>query len=171
MSVAAIMMNQTNKPAVKADDYFTPKSAWNDIKHLIPEGVIWEPFYGDGQSGRDLTELGFKVIHNEGEDFFEQDPKGSLCLSNPPFSLTRQVLGRLVEMEMPFILIMPTSKMNTQYFRALFKDDKRFQIIIPKKRIHFISPEMKETGKKSSCYFDCYYYCWKINLPEGINWL
>ena len=61
------------KTFLKYDDYMTPKSAWENIKHFIPSNkVIWEPFYGDGKSGEYLKELGFDVIHEE-IDFFENN--------------------------------------------------------------------------------------------------
>ena len=51
----------------------TPKYAWENIKQFIPtDKIIWEAFYGDGESGNYLTELGFNVIH-EPIDFFEND--------------------------------------------------------------------------------------------------
>lgn len=151
----------------KNDNYFTPKYVWEDIIHFLPRNqMIWEPFYGDGQSGADLRDLGFEVIHND-EDFFEHE-HGDFCLSNPPFSLIPKILERLVKIDKPFILVMPCAKLNTQYFRKIFKGDDDLQLIIPKKRIHFICPGSE---KKSSCFFDCNYYCWKMNLPKGINWL
>jgi len=34
------------KTFLKHDSYMTPKSAWDNIKHLIPKDkVIWEAFY------------------------------------------------------------------------------------------------------------------------------
>ena len=67
------------------DDYMTPKSAWENIKDFIPKDKeIWEAFYGDGESGKYLTDLGFKTIH-ENIDFFEND-KGEIVVSNPPFA-------------------------------------------------------------------------------------
>ena len=61
----------------KVDNYMTPKSAWEQIKHLIPNNkVIWEPFYGDGKSGEYLKELGFNVIHEDivSGDFYFIEP-------------------------------------------------------------------------------------------------
>ena len=85
----------------KHDDYMTPKTAWEDIQNYIPKDkTIWEPFYGDGQSGRDLRELGFNVIH-EPLDFFEND-LGEIIISNPPFSKSSEVLTRLKELGKPF---------------------------------------------------------------------
>jgi hypothetical protein len=68
---------------------------------------------------------------------------------------------------------MPSSKINTSYFRDFFGGDKKLQIIIPRKRIHFdklINGE-KPVNYKSVCNFDCFYYCYKINLKNDITWL
>lgn len=161
------------KTFMKHDDYMTPKYAWEHIKDYIPtDKVIWEAFYGDGDSGKYLTELGFTTIH-EPIDFFESD-RGDIIVSNPPFSKSKEVLTRLKELNKPFIIIFPSSKINTQYMRGLFKDTPdKMQIIIPRKRIHFIK---KINGKtpdkwKNACNFDCFYYCWKMNLPRDIIWL
>ena len=166
------MANFTNETFVKHDDYMTPLSAWEDIKDYIPNKKIWEAFYGDGESGKHLTNLGFNTIHEE-IDFFKND-RGELVVSNPPFTKIPQVLERLVKLNKPFILIMPSSKINTQYFRKLFCKDK-IQIIIPKKRIQFVKINQdgtKENDKKNMrCNFDCFYYCWKIGLENDITWL
>jgi len=158
---------------LKHDDYMTPKSAWENIQHLIPKDkVIWEAFYGDGESGKHLTELGFKVIHEE-IDFFESD-EGDIIVSNPPFSQSKEVIKRLKELGKPFIIIMPSQKINTSYFREFQNDNPSpIQIIIPRKRIHFqkqidgVVPE----NWKNACFFDCFYYCWKIGLDRDITWL
>ena len=163
------------KTFTKHDDYMTPKSAWENIKQFIPQDkIIWEAFYGDGISGTILKDMGFNTIH-EDIDFFEND-KGEIVVSNPPFTKVPEVLARLKELEKPFILIMPSSKINTQYFRKLFsKAEEPIQIIIPRKRIQFIkidSKGKKETDKKNmKCNFDCFYYCYKMNLEKDIIWL
>ena len=157
----------------KHDDYMTPNSAWDDIKQFIPKDkVIWEAFYGNGNSGEHLKKLGFNVIH-EPIDFFEND-MGDLVVSNPPFSKAPAILKRLVELDKPFILILPSPKLNTQYFRNLFADNENpIQIIIPKKRIHFEKKVEGETpeGWRNACYFDCFYYCWKIGLDNDLTFI
>jgi hypothetical protein len=161
------------KTFLKHDDYMTPFSAWENIKDYIPKDkLIWEAFYGDGKSGSYLKELGFNVFH-EPIDFFEND-KGDIVVSNPPFSKVPEIITRLKELNKPFILIMPSPKINTQYFRKLFSNtDDPIQLIIPRKRIHF---EKQIDGKipdnwKSDCNFDCFYYCWKMGLERDIIWL
>ena len=158
------------KTFIKHDDYMTPKIAWDSIKHIIPKDrVIWEAFYGDGKSGEYLNELGFNVIHLP-VDFFTNN-LGDIIVSNPPFSLTKDIMGRLLELDKPFILLLPASKLTTSYIR-LWKD-KGLQIIIPRKRIHFsklVNGEIPK-GWKNACNFDCFYYCYKMYLPHQINWL
>tara|TARA_Y100000593_G_C4119884_1_gene242125 strand:- start:18 stop:530 length:513 start_codon:yes stop_codon:yes gene_type:complete len=158
----------------KHDDYMTPKYAWENIKQFIPKDkVIWEAFTGDGASGQYLKEItNCEVIH-DGEDFFA-GKKGDIIISNPPFSKSKEVMTKMVEYDMPFILIMPSSKINTQYFRNLFsKHEDKIQIIIPRKRIHFkkLIDGKPPEGWKDRCNFDCFYYCWKMNLPRDIIWL
>ena len=158
----------------KHDDYMTPKYAWENIQQYIPKDkIIWEPFMGDGESADHLRELGCQdVIHND-NDFFQSN-EGEVIITNPPFSKTKTIMPRLKELDKPFILIMPCSKLTTQYVRETYKDcDPPLQIIIPRKRIQFIKlvdgviPETQE----NKCNFDCFYYTYKMNLPRDIVWL
>ena len=146
------MVNFSTTSQKKHDDYMTPKYAWENIKHLIPtDKIIWEAFYGDGKSGKDLMELGFEVIH-EPIDFFEND-LGDIIVSNPPFSKSKEVLTRLKQLDKPFILILPTQKLNTLYIRGL---NTELQIIIPRKRINFLKliDGQPVEGYKNQCSFD-----------------
>ena len=155
------------------DDYMTPKHAWEDILHLIPKNkIVWESFYGDGKSGEYLKELGLNTIH-EPIDFFDDStlPIYDISITNPPFKKCKQVMNRYLELDKPFIIILPSSKINTQYFKPW--KNKGLQIIIPNKRIHFTKLINGEVpiNYKSSCNFDCFYYFYKINLENDITWL
>ena len=171
------MAGFSTKLFIKHDDYMTPKSAWENIQHLIPKDKkIWESFYGDGKSGDDLKSLGFNVIHKP-IDFFDDEslPEYDILISNPPFSKSKAVVQRLKELGKPFIIIMPSPKICTSYFRETFKDEKEnpLQIIIPRKRIQFkkLVDGKIPIGYKSDCNFDCFYYCWKMKLERDITWL
>ena len=151
------------KTFLKHDDYMTPKSAWKNIKQYIPKDkIIWEAFYGNGLSGYYLRELGFEVIHDP-VDFFENN-LGDVIVSHPPLYKTKDILDRLHELDKSFILLLPSDKINTQYFR---KWKNKIQIIIPRRRIHFIKNGIQT--KRSN--FDCLYFCYKMNLPSDIVWL
>tara|TARA_R110000764_G_C10779000_1_gene355914 strand:- start:30 stop:521 length:492 start_codon:yes stop_codon:yes gene_type:complete len=156
------------KTFLKHDDYMTPKYAWENIQEYIPKDrVIWEAFFGDGTSGQYLEELGYNVIHND-NDFFESN-EGDIVVSNPPFSKSKDIINRLKELDKPFVLIMPITKLITSYFRENFKDtEDHLQIIIPRKRIQFVKNGNEIQNK---CNFDCFYYCYKMNLPRDIIWL
>ena len=159
------------KTFIKHDDYMTPRYAWDNIKHLIPKDkVIWEAFYGDGKSGQYLKDLSFNVIH-EPIDFFDNN-LGDIIVSNIPFSKSKEILKRLKELDKPFILILPSSKINTQYIREYYKDTN-LQIIIPRKRIHFekLVNGKKPENWKNACNFDCFYYCYKMGFEKDIIWL
>lgn len=163
----------------KHDTYVTPDYAWKNIKNYIPkDAVIWEAFYAPGgESGQILTDMGYTTIHNPYPeyDFFKYEPEHyTHIISNPPFSISKQVLKRLKELNKPFIMLMPSAKLNTGYFRELFQDSEEpIQVIIPRKRIHFKKLVNGEPVKnwKNACCFDCFYYCYKMNLPRDIVWL
>jgi hypothetical protein len=161
-----------SKTFKKHDDYMTPKHAWEDIKHFIPKDkIIWEAFYGDGNSGNYIKELGFNVINEERDFYTEQPNEWDIIVSNPPFSKSKDILKQLLIYDKPFILIMPSSKINTSYFREW--KDKGLQIIIPRKRIHFkkLVDGKPVEGWKNACNFDCFYYTYKMNLSKDIIWL
>jgi hypothetical protein len=162
------MAGFTTKTFLKYDDYMTPKNAWEAIQHIIPKDkMIWEAFYGDGNSGKYLEELGFNVIHKN-IDFFDSN-EGDIVVSNPPFTKKKEIIERLVTLDKPFILIMPCSTLVCSYVRNTLKND--VQIIIPRKRIQFaklVNGTLQCGGK---CNFDCFYYCYKMNLERDINYL
>tara|TARA_R100000541_G_C1873560_1_gene81255 strand:+ start:17 stop:523 length:507 start_codon:yes stop_codon:yes gene_type:complete len=157
----------------KHNDFMTPSYVWEQINDYIPKDkVIWEPFYGDGESGKDLTNLGCSEVIHEQEDFFENN-KGEVVVSNPPFTIKKEIIQRLVELDKPFILIMPVSTMCYKYSRVL---KNHIQIIIPPKRIKFkrydkATQTIYKEWEKHSAAFDCVYYCYKMNLPQDIIWL
>lgn len=160
----------------KHDDYMTPLSAWNAINHFLPTGkIIWEPFFGDGTSGKNLMKLGHRVVHQK-KDFFKYEPEYDLIVTNPPYSLVKDIMPRLLELDKPFVLLMPSSKITTNYMRDW--SHKGLQIIIPRKRIQFIKCTVNRFGRiepnpvqDNKCNFDCFYYCYKMNLPTDIVWL
>lgn len=140
------------------DNCTTPLEIWKDVLPYIPKDKkVWCPFYYKGE--HKLREL-IDIIHND-EDFFEVN-RGDIVVDNPPFSIKKQVLQRLLDLDKPFIMVMPVSTICYKYFKP-FKD--KIQIIVPNRRYNFY-PEGKSTPS-----FDCLWYCYKVNLKQDIIFL
>ena len=163
----------------KCDSYMTPKSAWENVKHLIPTNkIIWESAYGDGSSGKHLQELlpNNTIIHRNIDYFIEEPTEWDLQITNIPFSKKKEWITRGVELNKPFMIIMPCSALTTLWFRSIIlslENQNDLQIIIPRKRIHFVKKTngIIPSNWRSSCNFDCFYYCYKFNLDKSMNWL
>tara|TARA_R110002153_G_scaffold136230_2_gene286084 strand:- start:3703 stop:4203 length:501 start_codon:yes stop_codon:yes gene_type:complete len=148
------------------NDWNTPKYAFDDIQHLIPKDkIIWEAFYGDGQSGKYLQELGFTTEHHD-IDFYD-DPvfDYDIIVSNPPYDSKPKVFKRLAEINKPFMLLLPVSTITKQFLKKYFKD--QIQIVIPSKRIHFV----KAGIQSKTAWFDTCWLCYGLNLEKDITFL
>ena len=153
------------------DEYYTPLEAWRNIFNYLPRDKIYlEPFYGDGSGVDNLRSLGLEVVSenvdfNEAIDNFNYD----IIISNPAFStnIFKSFLKKLYEIDKPFIIIIPISKISTKYFQNYFKN--KVQIIIPKSRINFNSKD--QDNKKSNPSFASIYVAYRMQLENNITWL
>ena len=76
-------MNYTNEHFKENDHWGTPKSAWQSLQHLRPPGItLFDPFYYDGQSGKDMKEVfpKNKIIHEEGIIFSDKFSGSSILI-------------------------------------------------------------------------------------------
>lgn len=164
-------MNQTLK-LLNTDniEYYTPNWVWDCLKPYIPPNKqIWECFRNEDikstQSAEYLRELGFDVI-NPLCDFFKND-YGDIVISNPPYNIKKEVLFRLIEINKPFMLILPNIILNTLYFIELAKQHDELQIIILPKRVDFIKP----SNTKSKSTFHTLVICYKCHLKDRITFI
>lgn len=95
-----------------SDEYYTEIISWVRFIHTykLVGRQVFEPFYGDGTSTRELAQL-VDVVGVPHGRFFDiyQRPEfaGMLVLSNPPFSFKWQVIITLLEERRDFALILP----------------------------------------------------------------
>jgi hypothetical protein len=61
--------------------------------------------------------------------------------------------------------------LTTQYIRQLFSGEQIQVVIPPHRRIQFGKMADGSAMWEGKCNFDCFYYCWKMNLPNDIIWL
>ena len=163
--------NDKSQTSKATDNYMTPYSAWESISRYIDRSaVIWDPFYGNGDSKVHFEKLGYRNIIHKNECFFKSSyPEADIIVSNPPFSILQPVLKKLREINKPFILLLHNRTMSTQYFQTIFGDVlDQFTFLIPAKRINFVSTE---NANQSNCSFDCFYYCYKMNFQKQIIFL
>ena len=157
-------MSFTNN--ISTDNYTTDKRGWEMIKDYLPtDKKIWCPFYCDGKQKEYFTEMGYDIIH-EDEDFFKND-KGDIIIDNPPYSKMKEGAERLLLLNKPFILVLPTRYFGIKYFMDKFKN--HIQIIIPNKR-----PTFTKLGENSTGYTPpggTYYFCYKMNLEKDLNFI
>ena len=157
------------------DEWYTPRDVWQPLaENFIPKDkVLWEPFLGDGKSTEHLRSFGFEVISTD-EDFFECN-YGDIVVTNPPFSKTEKVLKRLVELQKPFILILPDHKLGAKYMNKVFLGDPfGLDLLIPGDRIEYIrkQDETDKEGTRLRVPFNSIFDCWKIpTVPKGMTFL
>jgi len=112
------------------DEYYTRMKAWEDIQGFIPsEKVLYEAFMLNSLSSSPLylQELGFNVDWDTSHDFFQQEKReNAVVVSNCPFSLKKEVLQHLKQIDQPFILIISSTVLNTKYFLETFGNDNEF---------------------------------------------
>jgi len=147
-------------------EYYTPEWVWDCIAPYIPKDkIIWECFRsnneGSTKSADYLRKLGFNVV-NPLVDFFDNN-LGDIVISNPPFNRKKEVLLRLIELDKPFLLILPNIILNTLYFIELAKKNPNIQIGILPRRIDFI----KQDKSKSTSTFHTLVIGYKI-LPDRL---
>ena len=117
--------------------------------------------------------MGFNVEWSKNDDFFQQENhENSVVVSNCPFSLKKEVLHHLKQINQPFILIISSTVLNTKYFLETFGDDERIQLIIKSTKIHYDRyVDGKFVDIKDNTSFYSLYLCWQIGLDKSINFI
>ena len=142
------------------DDYYTPISAWKQIKPFIDKkgyNKIFECFLlnSNEQSKRNLETLGYEVIGDKTVDFLDKSTWSEemlnkdygLILSNPPFeriksykqrteNLKYKCIKQLVDNDKPFIILMNSTNMFQKWFKEIV-ENKDVKFIFPSKKINY----------------------------------
>lgn len=158
--------NKTAPPS----DWNTPDDAWDAILPFFPKDkTVWLPFYNDGYAGDYLADKGHSVIHRD-EDFWVSN-HGECVIDNPPYKVKGivkvklKIMERLIKLNKPFCLLMPTTTIQTKYFKELSDTHGRFQLIIPSGKIDFVN-NYKQNAK---CLFYTLWVCWGMGFDSDVN--
>jgi len=155
------------------DECYTPENA---IIPLIPflkkEEMIWDCAFGTGMLANHFNKFGFNVVGIQDYNFLKEDSdkiaKFDIIITNPPYSVKDLFLERAFKIGKPFAFLLPLTTLEGIKRGNMFKD-KNIQIIIPNRRINFANPNGRKN--KSSCWFATAWFCWKLNLPEQLNFI
>ncbi len=161
------VINHRNEKST--DLYGTPKEAVDMLLPYIPKkGKIWECCNGYGAISGRLKEKGFRVIVSDKEkDALTYQPKNwDILITNPPYSLKTEFLGRCRDLGKPFALLMPSDLVGVKKVEIL--DDVDLQLIIPDRRIRFHRFDNGKITEAPSPNLGAIWYCGRMNLPKDM---
>ena len=153
----------------RSDEFQTPEYA---IKPLLPflkkDMLIWECAWGGGSLAKHLRNKGFEVIGEKVKDFLNINTRFyfDIIITNPPYSVKDKFLEKAFKLEKPFAFLMPLTALEGLKRGELFRKNG-IQLIIPNRRINFETP----SGKGGGAWFQTAWFCWKMNLPNQLNFV
>ena len=154
----------------KFDKINTPPEALDYIEKYLNKNLIyWEFCYGDGFLAKELEKRGFKVVGNKDIDSLKEEVKCDFIITNVPFSNNKDFIERAIKLNKPFALLIRLEHLGGVRAFSLLKD-LNFQIIIPKKRINYITPKMLRGEKVGGSQFHSIWITRGIKLPKQINY-
>lgn len=150
-----------------SDEFQTPEVAIRCLlPYLKPEWHIWECAWGGGSLARHLEHAGYMIYGDANWDFLTSEVsswKFDCIVTNPPYTLKDKFLAHCYELGNPFALLMPLSALEGKKRGAMYREHG-IQLLIPNKRINFITP----TGEGSGSWFQTAWFTWKLNLPKDL---
>ena len=154
------------------DEIYSPPEALNTLLPFIKtEWIILEAAYGEGHLANNLFDCGYNVIGYKSFDFLKSNVIDGydIIVTNPPYSLKTKFIKKCYDIGKPFALLLPLTALEGKERGALY-DKYGIELLIPNKRINFITPKYKD-GKNSSSWFQTAWFCWKLNLPQQLNFI
>lgn len=136
--------------SIHGDEYFTRREDSEIIAdHILKIPLkVWLPFNDTNSVWKHvLTEKGYEVVCTEGDFFTTEPPEGVQCIiSNPPFSLKKEVMNRIKRLNIRFALILPFQWLNDGV-----PLEYGHQIMFFRQRMHFDTPEGIYNKPRSNC--------------------
>lgn len=159
------------------DEFYTPLYAIRPIiKYIRPGSTIWCPFdTEDSLFVKELRRVGHTVVatsllNGEDQDFFflaDFDPPDcDYIISNPPYSMKGEVLGKLFEIGRPFAMLVGVVGLFESRKRFEMFRNNDFEIMYFNKRIAYFKDYADEKPSLNPP-FSSVYLCHNI-LPKQI---
>lgn len=119
---------------------------------------------------KELQKNNLKVVgKKEINCLYEEPDNWDIFITNPPFNGNKKFFRRAIELQKPFALLMRLEHLGGVEAYNILKDYD-FQIIIPEKRINFITPKILEGKKTGGSPFHSIWITHGLCLPKQINY-
>jgi len=147
------------------NDMYTPPGALSSIcEYLDEDKVYWEACYGKGHLARALVDRGFNVVGDEDMDCLTREPENwDILITNPPFNGNKKFIERAIKLGKPFIFLLRLEHLGGVKACELLKG-LDFKVIIPEKRINYITPKMLKGEKVGGSPFHSVWLTFGIDL-------
>lgn len=155
------------------NDMFTPPDAMKYIMPYLDKSLVyWEACWGQGHMAEELMRNGFKVIGVTDMDCLtEQPPFWDVWITNPPFNGNKKFIKRAIELGKPFAFLIRLEHLGGVEACELLRD-LDFKLIIPEKRINYLTPKSLRGEKVGGSPFHSVWLTYKcINLSKQINYI
>lgn len=131
-----------------SQEMYTPPEATRQIIPFLPKNkIIWEMCYWEWHMAEELWKNWFEVVWEKWKNCFEWQPeKFDIIVTNPPYRNNKDFLEKAINSKKPFALLIRLEHLWWVKASKLLKN-LDIKILIPEKRISFITPKMRE-GKK-----------------------
>ena len=163
-NVKQAMVDYMQKPLF--DDLYTPDEAILPLlKYIKPSWTVWEPTdFGGSRITAMLKANGNSVITShiqDGQSFFDYTPQGNynIIITNPPYSLKTEFLGRLYSIGKPFAVLLPITALEGIERGRLYRD-YGIEVLVLDRRVNFMK-------QKKNNWFNTSWFCSNI-LPERL---
>jgi len=155
------------------NDMYTPPEA---MQYIIPfldkNKIYWEACYGLGHMANELINNNFEVVGDNNINCLLSEPQEDwdIWITNPPFNGNKKFIKRAIDLKKPFIFLIRLEHLGGVEACNLLKN-LDFKIIIPEKRINYLTSESLNGGKVSGAPFHSIWLTYKIDLPRQINYI
>lgn len=158
--------------SLRYDRCQTPFYALDPLLPYLNRGWrIWEPAAGEGNIAARLRLDGYTVTASDlltGQNFFDYSPPGWDCLvTNPPYSIKYDWLGRCYQLGKPFALLMPLETMGAAKGQILLAE-YGVEVILLNRRVNFKMPGRGYTG--GGAQFPTAWFTWGLGIGRQLSY-
>lgn len=140
---------------------YTPPEAVDIICKYLPKDKVYrEACYWQWHFANRLIHNWYSVVWNSDINCLISQPSNrDIFITNPPFNWNKKFIKRAIELWKPFVILFRLEHMGGVEASKLLRDIEDITIVIPKKRINYITPKMMSWEKVWGSPFHSIFLC------------